>query len=252
MPTTIPAGFRVGAIEPQDAIAAFQARSLLEITFAWQDMWQEEHTRAFTISRLAEEALLEFVRGELDAAIEKGMDFKDWAGTVQSRLEAAGWWGRREVVDTGTGDKVATTFDPKRLLLIFEVNTRQSYAAGRWSRIERSKARLPLVVYRTMHDERVRVSHAAWDGVALPVDHEWWNTHYPPCGWRCRCTAFATDERGLAKLSAAGVTIQREAPPTEWMEFTNKRTGEVSRVPRGVDPGFGYNPGKVRPTGAGA
>lgn len=250
MPTRIPPGFALGAVPPLDAIAAFQARQLLELTFSWQDMWQEEHTRAFTVSRLAEEALLAFVRDELDAAISAGTDFKDWAQTVQSRLESAGWWGRREVVDTATGEKVATTFDPRRLQLIFEVNTRQSYAAGRWKRIERSKDRLPFVVYRTMRDERVRVSHRAWDGVALPADDEWWDTHYPPCGWRCRCTAFATDERGLDKLRRAGVEIKTTAPPTEWVEFTNRRTGELSRVPHGVDPGFGYNPGKVRPTGA--
>lgn len=251
MPTAIPTGLQLGAVAPQDAISAFQARGLLETTFSWMDLWNEEHTRAFTVSRLAEEALLAFVRDELDKAIASGTEFKDWAGTVQSRLEQSGWWGRRDVVDTATGETVSTTFDPTRLQLIFEVNTRQAYAAGRWSRIERNKDRQPYVVYRTMHDERVRVSHRPWDGVALPVDHEFWDTHYPPCGWRCRCTAFATDARGLDKLRAAGVPVQTEAPPTRWVEFTNKRTGEVSRVPHGVDPGFGYNPGKIHPRPAG-
>ena len=137
MPTPIPTDFTLGAVAPEEAMAAFQARNLLETTFSWQDLWHVEHTRAFTISRLAETDLLDFVRAELDKAIEAGTDFRDWADTIQQRFEAAGWWGKRQVIDTATGEKVSTTFDPKRLQLIFEVNTRQSYAAGRWAGIER-------------------------------------------------------------------------------------------------------------------
>jgi SPP1 gp7 family putative phage head morphogenesis protein len=247
MPTAIPTGFTLGAVAPEEAIAAFQARKLLETTFSWQDMWHEEHTRAFTVSRLAETDLLDFVRAELDKAIAAGTDIQDWADTIQQRLESAGWWGKREVIDTTTGEQVSTTFDPRRLQLIFEVNTRQSYAAGRWARIERSKDTLPFVVYRTRRDEKVRASHRPWDGLVLPVDDPWWDTHYPPCGWRCRCTAYAINQRGIDKLRAAGLPVKTEAPPTQWVEFMNKRTGEVSKVPRGVDPGFGFNPGKVRP-----
>lgn len=247
MPTPIPPGMSLGAVAPEDAIAAFLNRRLLQLSFSWQDVWQEEHTKAFTVSRLAETDLLDFMRVEIERALEAGTSLEDWSATVQERLEQAGWWGRTEVTDPVTGEQVATTFNPTRLQLIFEVNTRQAYAAGRWARIERNKARFPFVTYRTMGDEMVRASHRPWDGVVLPVDDPWWDTHYPPCGWRCRCTAFAIDERGIEKLIKAGLPVKREAPPTDWVEFTNKRTGEVSKVPRGVDPGFGYNPGKVRP-----
>ena len=95
-------------------------------------------------------------------------------------------------------------------------------------------------------DERVRHSHALWDGVALPVGHPWWNTHYPPNGWRCRCRAFAVSERDLARYEEDGVAVKRDAPPVVFTEFTNRSTGEVSKVPVGIDPGFAYNPGKVR------
>jgi len=247
MPTPVPPGFSLGIAEPKDAIAAFRQRKLLELTFGWEDLWNEEHTRAFTISRLAETDLLAFIQAELDKAIAKGTSLADWSETVQARLEQAGWWGRKEVVETSTGEVLQTVFNPARLELIFEVNVRQAQAAGRWQRIERSKKTLPLVIYRTMRDERVRKSHAAWDGVVLPVDDPWWDTHFPPCGWRCRCTAYAIDEGGVKELSAAGIKIQRKAPHVEWVDYINKRTGESSRVPAGVDPGFGYNPGKFRP-----
>jgi hypothetical protein len=41
-----------------------------------------------------------------------------------------------------------------------------------------------------------------------------------------------------------GLTISKPAPP-KTVTYTNARTGEVTEVPEGVDPGFGYNPGKV-------
>lgn len=245
MPTPIPAGLTLGVVTPEEAVAAFQARGLLEVTFSWQDLWNEEHASKFTVSRLTSERLLEFIREELEKAVTEGTRLEDWAKTVKERLVAAGWWGRRTVIDTATGEKVTTTFDPSRLRLIYEVNTRQSYAAGRWARIERLKERFPLIMYRTMRDERVRASHRPWDGLALPVDHPFWKAHFPPNGWRCRCTAFGVDEKQLAKFRKAGFEVKTEAPPERWVPFTNKRTGEVSRVPYGVDPGFAYNPGAV-------
>lgn len=250
MPTPIPAGLQLGVVTPEEAVAAFQARDLLAVTFSWQDLWNAEHTRAFTISRLTSERLLEFIQGELGKAIEEGTRLEDWAKTVRERLQASGWWGKRTVIDSATGEKVTTTFDPKRLELIYQVNTRQSYAAGRWARIERTKDRFPFVMYRTMRDERVRASHRPWDGLALPVDHPFWRTHFPPNGWRCRCTAFAVDEKTLDKYRRAGFQVKTEAPQERWVEFTNRRTGEVSQVPYGVDPGFGYNPGARGTAGA--
>jgi uncharacterized membrane protein len=136
-------------------------------------------------------------------------------------------------------------FDNRRLQLIYDVNLRQSNAAGRWERIERNKALFPLVLYRTMQDEKVRVAHAAWNGVALPVDHSFWQTHYPPNGWRCRCIAFATNERDLQRRADRGEKIKRQAPPVKYIDYVNPHTDEVRAVPLGIDPGFGYNPSRA-------
>ena len=43
-----------------------------------------------------------------------------------------------------------------------------------------------------------------------------------------------------------GAPLKKEPPPVYFVEHVNQRTGEVSRVPVGVDPGFGYNPGMGR------
>lgn len=251
MPATAPAGFSLGAIAPQDAMAVFARRGLLRPSFRWQDVWQEEHTRAFAVAGVMRLDVLELIRGQVEDAVDNGTDLNSFRNQLRRQLVAKGFWGNVEVSDPETGEVRTTRFDNRRLELIFDVNLRQSHAAGRWARIQRS--RMPYVVYRTMRDERVRLTHKPWDNVVLPKDHPWWDTHFPPCGWRCRCTAFAIDEAGLAKLRASAPKdspVKTEAPATQYVEFVNRVTGKTERVPRGIDPGFAYNPGKAHLVGA--
>lgn len=249
MPTQLPSHVRLQLLPPADSVAVLQRRQLLQPAFSWQDVWQEEHARAFTVAKMMRTDLLATVYGEVQRALSEGKSFAEFEAALTPTLQREGWWGRKEMRDPLTGERREVQLgSPQRLRLIYDVNLRQSYAAGRWARIERQRRVNPLIVYRTMRDGRVRPLHRAWDAVALPVDHPWWNTHFPPNGWRCRCAAYGTDEAGLKRLEAAGETIQRRAPRTQMQRFTNKRTGQVTQVPRGIDPGFGYNPGKVKPS----
>ena len=50
MPTPIPPGFKLGTVEPDDAVAAFDHRALLQPSFRWQDVWQDEHSRAIAVA----------------------------------------------------------------------------------------------------------------------------------------------------------------------------------------------------------
>lgn len=246
MPQPVPPGFHLGSATPQDAIAAFVQRNLLQPSFRWQDVWQDEHTRAFAVAGISRLDVLKVFQDEVDLSLREGRSLADFRKRITPQLVAKGFWGDVEVTDPATGETRLARFDDARLRTVFDVNLRQSQAAGRWARIERTRDTLPLVMYRTMRDERVRASHRAWDGTVLPIDHPWWNTHYPPCGWRCRCRAFALSERDVERRRAAGETIKTEAPPDDPITYVNPRTGEVVPVPRGIDPGFAYNPGKSR------
>jgi SPP1 gp7 family putative phage head morphogenesis protein len=165
---------------------------------------------------------------------------------TQVLLEQAGWWGKNEVLDPATGEMVTTTFDASRLKLIYDTNTRMAYSAGLWQRIERNKDAFPYIRYITMRDEKVRLSHRAWDNVTLPVDDPFWDTHFPPCGWRCRCRATSINQKDYdAGLSPNGELLNKVAPKVEYRDWVNKSTGVVEQVPVGIDPGFGYNPGKA-------
>lgn len=242
---------QLSTLPPEEAIKFMQARGLLTTTFSWMDLWQEEHAHQFTVSRLARLDLLQAIHDGILSSVKGDVSRRDFMRGIKDILVEAGWWGEKEVIDPATGEALLTKFDANRLKLIYDVNTRQAYSAGTWQRIERNKATSPYIRYITKRDERVRDSHRSWDNVTLPVDHPLWNTHTPPNGWRCRCRIMSMSQAEYDKgLAPNGQPLDKQAPEVEWKDWTNKKTGETMRVPVGIDPGFGYNPGKVGMRGA--
>ena len=247
-------------LQPKEAVALLQARGKLTTTYAWQDVWQAEHGVQFTVSRMARLDLLQAIYDAILKAVEGDLSRRDWMQDVEQLLTDSGWWGFKAVTDPADGEIKLTKFDPARLKLIFDTNTRQAYATGLWERVERSKAMLPYVRYITRGDDRVRPAHQAWDNLTLPVDDDFWKTHWPPNGWRSRCRVMSmtkadykrgyTLDRPGAETNPNAPLVRKPlntvAPPDERREYVNPRTGEVLQVPVGVDPGFAYNPGQAR------
>lgn len=247
-------------LTPQDAVDWLMARNLMRETFAWEDVFQAEHNTQFTISRLARVDLLQDIYDGIVANVNGNLSRRDWMRDVEQLLRERGWWGVNEVTDPVTGDVVRTRFDAARLKLIFDTNTSQAYAAGLWERAQRTKKTHPYMRYVTMDDDHVRPKHRAWHNVTLPIDHPWWDQHFPPCGWRCRCRAEPmnqedydlgyTESRPGAEFDANAPIVQtplvKIAPPSPMVDYVNTRTGQIVQVADGIDPGFGYNPGKAR------
>jgi SPP1 gp7 family putative phage head morphogenesis protein len=227
-----------------EALAYMQRRDKLTKTYDWRDLWQDEHANQFTVSRLARVDLLESIRDRITRSVDGDLSRRDFMREGQALLADAGWWGEKTVIDPATGDAVTTTFDPARLKLIFDVNTRMAYSAGQWERVQRNVRTHPYIRYITKGDERVRASHAVWNNLVLPVDDPVWQTRWPPNGWRCRCRVVAISQRDYDKGTAPdGSPFNKTPPDDQTREWVNKRTGEVMDVPVGVDPGFDYNPG---------
>ena len=244
MPQPIPKQFKLGLIEPRDAAEFFERKGWLLPSFRWQDTFREEHARGVAVAGVMKLDVLQAFADELQATINAGGDLRSFSQRMQVLLEKKGFWGDVEITDPRTGELRTTKFDKRRLQLIFDVNARQAFAAGRWKRIEQGKERKPFVMYMTMNDERVRISHRPWHGLVLPVDHPFWRTHYPPNGWRCRCTAFAVSEKDIARYRAAGVPVKRDAPEIVMRPWADRHNGRTLQVPAGIDPGFDYNPGQ--------
>lgn len=247
-------------LPPKEAVALLQARGKLTASYAWQDVWQAEHGVQFTVSRMARLDLLQGIYDAILKAVQGDLSRRDWMRDVEQLLKDSGWWGFKAVTDPADGEIKLTKFDPARLKLIFDTNTRQAYATGLWERVERSKAVMPYVRYITRGDDRVRPAHLAWDNLTLPVDDDFWKTHWPPNGWRCRCRVMSmtkadykrgyTLDRPGAETNPDAPLMRKPlntvAPPDERREYVNPRSGEVVQVPVGIDPGFAYNPGQAR------
>lgn len=251
---------KLSALPVAEAIAYMRTRSDLTVTHNWQDLWQDEHVRQFTVSRLARLDLLQAVHEGISRSVQGDLSRTDWMRDTQALLAQAGWWGERQVLDPSTGEMAKTVFNPPRLALIYDTNTRQAYAAGRWQRIQAAKHSHPYLRYITRDDGLVRKQHRAWHNVVLPVDDAFWHTHFPPNGWRCRCRVVALSqqdyERGYSETRPGAeydddapivrVPFKKERPPEALAEHVNRRTGEVTKTPIGIAPGFAYNAGQAR------
>ena len=75
-----------------------------------------------------------------------------------------------------------------------------------WEYYKSNASLYPNLAYRTQGDERVRDAHVLLNGVVAAIGSEFWKSHYPPNGWRCRCYVVqtaetATNEDKIPKLN---------------------------------------------------
>jgi SPP1 gp7 family putative phage head morphogenesis protein len=232
------------ALKPEDAIKALTARgSNLDPSFAWQDVYAEEHAQGFTVAKSAGFDILGDIFKALQKALEEGRTFRDFAKELTPLLQNKGWWGRQLVDDPASGErKVAQLGSTRRLQLIFDANLRVSYAAGHWANFERGKAGRPWLRYVCILDDRTRPEHRKRHNLCLPVDHPYWDKWAPPCGWHCRCTLQSLSDRDVERMRKELIFTP---PEDDDYAFTNKRTGEIRMIPNGIDPGWDHNPGKA-------
>ncbi|MCX8018130.1 MAG: ADP-ribosyltransferase domain-containing protein, partial [Rhodocyclaceae bacterium] len=118
---------------------------------------------------------------------------------------------------------------------IYRTNLSTSYAAGRLAQLKD----FPLWVYKHSGAEHPRLQHKAWNGLTLPADHPFWQTHYPPNGWGCGCRVVGA--RSLEGAARLGGDPRYTEPPAGWDERDGK-----GRLP-GIDDGWDYMPGGSSP-----
>lgn len=229
-------------LEPDAALAFFRDKGL-QASFAWQDIVHQEHDTAFTVAKMLDLDLLADVRDAVDTAIAEGKTPREFRQELEPELVQRGWWDRAEMTDPETGDVQEVQLgSPRRLRTIFHTNMQTAYAAGHWSRIEDHKNEAPYLMYDAVRDSRTRPQHAAWDGTVKRVDDPFWSAHYPPNGWNCRCSVIQLDRSQLDELGLD----ESETPESAERKWVNPRTGEVQRIPIGIDPGWAYHPGRSR------
>ena len=210
---------------------AFFREKLNLSTAAWTDIWQAQHDRAFVVAGAAHADLVEDLRGAVDRAIAEGTTLADFRRDFDSIVGRHGW-----------SYKGGRTW---RTQVIYGTSVRTSYAAGRYRQMKEIADRRPYWRYRHSHaSEDPREDHLSWDGLILPHDDPWWDTHYGPNGWGCKCYVEALSPRDLERLGKSGPD---KAPTVNMRTVTVGANGPSPRtveVPEGIDPGWAYAPGQ--------
>lgn len=91
--------------------------------------------------------------------------------------------------------KANILFNRNYLQAEYQTAKRGAQMAHLWGQFQKQKHLFPNLVYRTVGDGRVRPEHAALNGIIKTIDDPFWQTYYPPNGWRCRCTVMNTAEK---------------------------------------------------------
>ncbi|MEI4195235.1 phage head morphogenesis protein [Roseovarius sp. E0-M6] len=165
----------------KEQVAAFRLRlGNLVPTSRWDDLWQSQHDRAFMIAGATKADLLSDLAGAVDRAISEGTGLEAFRKDFRAIVEKHGWHGW-----TGEGTEKGEAW---RTRVIYRTNMRTSYMAGRHAQLV--EGGFKFWVYRHGGSLEPRLHHLAWDGLILPADHPFWQTHFPPNGWGCSCRVF--------------------------------------------------------------
>jgi SPP1 gp7 family putative phage head morphogenesis protein len=217
---------RAFAVDPVGAIAYMRAKVGVP-TERWSDLWEGMHGAGFMVAGATKAGLIEDFHEAVTAAIAEGRTLERFREDFDRIVAEHGW--------SYNGSR------GWRSRVIFDTNMRTAYAAGRWQQIQETKRARPWLRYVTVGDHRVRPEHQAWHDLVLPVDDPWWETHFPPNDWGCRCRVDTMNDRDLKRMGLK----PGKAPPVRMVErVINKNTEPVVvRTPEGIGPGFAYNPG---------
>lgn len=220
-----------GQVPFEQQIAFFRRKRNI-VTESWLDVWESEHDQGFMVAGANRDELVADFATAIRKAIDDGVTLEQFRRDFDRIVATHGW-------DYNGGRNW-------RSRVIYETNLRQSYNAGRWHQLQALKKSRPWWRYR--HSDAVetpRPLHQAWDGMVLHCDDPWWQWFFPANGWGCQCYVEALNDRDLARLGKDGPDT---APA---VEFEQRMVGQRSpggpflvETPVGVDPGFGYAPGR--------
>lgn len=197
-------------------------------TERWDDIVRNAHDRAFIVAGAAKADLLNDLRDAVDKAIVNGESIGAFRSRFNDIVKKHGWEGW-----TGSGSQKGRDW---RTRVIYQTNLSTSYAAGRHKQLNDPDLASVRPYWQYIHNDTVqhpRPLHVSWSGMVLHKDDPWWQTHYPPNGWGCRCRvkAMRASEYKGAKAPDDGTRTHIDS------------AGVHHTVPNGIDYGFDYQPG---------
>jgi len=204
----------------------FFRRKLHLPTEKWDDIRQSAHDRAFVVAGAQKADLLADLHASIGRHLAGGGGLAGYRKDFKAIVARHGWTGW-----TGEGTPAGEAW---RTRVTYMTNLRTSYAAGRYQQLVDAGFRWWMYKHSGLAKEP-RAQHLAWDGLVLPADHPFWQTHYPPNGWGCGCRVVGVTNPALSRALGGDPD---KALPANW-ERIDPRTG----APVGIGQGWDYAPG---------
>jgi SPP1 gp7 family putative phage head morphogenesis protein len=161
-------------VPPAEAIAYFRNKKVVTRK-QFDALFNEARAAAFTVGGLYRQDVLAAFKEEIARALEVGTPQREVIKKFRSILNGA----RHEPLGEF------------HLEVVFRTNIQVAYGTGRRRAMEEITDELPLWQYSAVLDDRTRPTHRALDGIILPANHPFWDEHYPPWGFSCRCVTVA-------------------------------------------------------------
>lgn len=228
-------------IKPNVEAAAFIRGKTPVSRAVFDKMLPELKARCFVITGIENANAIQSVRDKI-ATLPEGADWNEVKKEIAATMSP--WLDEESAA--------------KRADLLVRFHGFQAYQATQWNLDQQTKDTHPYYLYRTAQDDAVRDSHAALDGIILPIDDPFWQTHYPPWDWGCRCELIAISEDDVQAVREEDA----KRPPDERHVIEGSRldqlhdgwiiNGPAARIDvrsdfeRGNPGAFKWNPGDLR------
>jgi hypothetical protein len=197
-------------------------------TERYDDILNETHDRAFVVAGAMKADLLNDFRQAIDKSISDGKSIQWFRKEFSNIVAQNGWEGW-----TGSDTKSGRDW---RARIIYSTNLSASYAAGRWQQLNDPDLLKRRPFWKYIHNDTVmhpRPLHQSWSGMVLKHDDPFWQSHFPPNGWGCRC-----------RVTAVRPSEYKDFPaPDDGSYIYKSSDGTNHVVPKGVDFGWDYAPG---------
>lgn len=182
----------------------------------------EAKTRAFAVSSLSKLDQVQAVFNGIEKALEEGQSYGQFKKEMLEKLPV-GW---RET--------------PHRLENIFRTNIQTAYQVGRYQQLMKVTDTMGYWRYVAVADSRTRKVHFGLHGTVRRYDDTFWDSFYPPNGYRCRCTVQALSKR---MMKSRGLSAGEGIP--ERVIYTDPLTGMQTPIVPVPDKGWDMHVGKT-------
>ena len=208
------------SLQPEQAIKYLKSKGY-KFSWDWHEVWQDAHTRSFTVAKVMREDILTDIREIVQKSLDEGITLQQFTKELKPKLIDKGWWGaisgtpeevrdellKRKLIKKASlipaGDEPITIQlgSLRRLKTIYRTNIQTSYMAGRYKSQINNIDNRPYWQYVAVMDRRTRPTHAQLNGRVFKYDDPFWDSFYPPNGWGCRCRVRALSDDNLKDRS---------------------------------------------------